>query len=132
MNEQPTTPRRRAEKKEKEKDALQEKRIQIQPAVAKEVQTFINAKRKEARGMVLGRWGGGGGGLQGCDGLVLSRRSWYPLSLSRCMYRNMCVYQPPAGALRFGWLVGCVWVVVFRGSCGASLPVALSSQVLIV
>lgn len=57
---QASTPlRRRAERKEK--DALQEKRTQLQPAVAKEVQTFLNAKRKEARGMVLGRWGVGMG-----------------------------------------------------------------------
>lgn len=50
---QPTTPRRRQEKK----DPLQEKRVQLQPAVAKEVQSFITAKRKEARAMVLGRCG---------------------------------------------------------------------------
>lgn len=54
LGQQQTTPRRRFERVEK-KDPLKEKRVQLQPAVAKEVQSFITAKRKEARGMVLGR-----------------------------------------------------------------------------
>ena len=47
----PATLRRRSEKKE----TVPDKRSLLFPAVAKEVQGFINAKRKEARGMVLSR-----------------------------------------------------------------------------
>ncbi|CAN0546293.1 unnamed protein product, partial [Ectocarpus sp. 12 AP-2014] len=65
----PTTLRRRVERGEK-KDPLKEKRVQLQPAVAKEVQSFITAKRKEARGMVLGRFDAEQRGLMTDSGAV--------------------------------------------------------------
>ena len=99
--------------------------MQLQPAVAKEVQTFINAKRKEARGMVLGRWEGSTGvgrvmrGLRVFVFFFFSRRERAAVYLGvlRCLLLRCAATCGRCVCYRLNASVVFVLGVAFRCSC---------------